>query len=154
MSCICQTQVNITESKSRITETNVESQNSPFKSGMRLDTVVWLRDMDTNGGIYRETWHLCKDMQPDYAVIKQTLSQNLKESNEFINYWKIHLTCKIEWFDNDHDHNNDLTIDQSSYQSIRFDIDIIYIFLILLNDQITNIKTQKNFFLNLNLIFV
>ena len=50
MGCICQTQVN-----TKIPETNAESQNSPFQSGMRLDIVVWLRDINTYGGTYRET---------------------------------------------------------------------------------------------------
>ena len=51
----------------QITKANAEFQDTLFKSGMRLDIVVWQREMDTNGGISRETLHLCKDMLPDYA---------------------------------------------------------------------------------------
>ena len=53
---------------------------------MHLDIVVWLRDMDAYGGIYRETWHLCKDILQDYSWYKTIARQcNKRETLSRVN---------------------------------------------------------------------
>ena len=59
---------------------------------MRLDIVVWLRDMDTNGGIYRETLHLCKSMLPDYPAYQTIARVNQVQIREMIREWKLKFT--------------------------------------------------------------